>query len=62
MADTPLVVTPYHLASGTLLRVGEAVQPMAHMRNKNGMVDWSPLVLQGCRAAIPERRRPAIPI
>ncbi|MCG8643823.1 MAG: hypothetical protein MI862_29145 [Desulfobacterales bacterium] len=39
MADTPSVVTPCRLASGTLLKAREAVQPMAHMLNKNLVVD-----------------------
>ncbi len=39
MADTPSVVTPCRLASGTLLKARETVQPMAHMLNKNLMVD-----------------------
>ncbi|MCG8642777.1 MAG: hypothetical protein MI862_23825 [Desulfobacterales bacterium] len=34
MADTPSVVTPCRLASGTLLKAREAVQPMAHMLKK----------------------------
>ena len=34
MADTPSVVTPCRLASGTLLAAREAVQPMTHMRKK----------------------------
>ena len=39
MADTPSVVTPCRLASGTLLAVREGVQPMAHVQNKNLMKD-----------------------
>ncbi|MCG8638916.1 MAG: hypothetical protein MI862_04235 [Desulfobacterales bacterium] len=45
MADTPSVVTPCRLASGTLLKAREAVQPMAHMLNKNLMVDLGRYIL-----------------
>ncbi|MCG8641268.1 MAG: hypothetical protein MI862_16165 [Desulfobacterales bacterium] len=39
MADTPSVVTPCRLASGTLPVVREAAQPVAHMRIKNLIVE-----------------------
>ena len=39
MADTPSVVTPCRLASGTLQKARGVMQPMTHMRNKNLMVD-----------------------